>query len=82
MESILNTVDEGFTIISTAETATEVKDCVVIFQREVTEILFQFLKTITDFCWVAFVGLCVGLVKLIQHGFTITVPRVKGMGFM
>ena len=81
MCAILHTVDEGFSLISTTQAAAEVKDSVVIFKREVTEVFFQFLKAATNLCGVAFMGLCIGLVKLIQNSFTITVPRVKGMGF-
>ena len=77
----METVDEGFTLISTTQTTTEVKDCIIIFKGKLTEEFFQFLKAGTDFRWVAFMGLCIGLVKLIQNSFTITVPRVKGMGF-
>jgi len=81
MGSVLNTINEGFVFIGTTWSAAEIKDSIVIFQWEITEIFFQFFKAITDFCWVTFVGLSVGLVYLIQDGFTIAVPRVEGMGF-
>ena len=74
-------INEGFALIGAAEVTTEVKDCVIIFKGNLTEELFQFLEPITDFWWVAFMRLCIGLVQLIQNSFTITVPRVKGMGF-
>ena len=81
MGSVLNTINKSFPFIGTTQAAAEAKDCIIIFKREVTEVFFQFLKAATNLCGVAFVGLCIGLVKLIQNSFTITVPRVKGMGF-
>ena len=65
MSSILETINEGFMFIGAAEVTTEGKDSVVIFQREVTEVFFQFLKAATNLCGVAFMGLCIGLVQLI-----------------
>lgn len=65
--------------ISAAKAATEIEDGVVVLQGEGTEEFFQFLETISDFRWIAFVGFCVGLVQLIQDGFAITITGVEGM---
>lgn len=58
----MGAVEEGFMFVGAAETAAEVEDSIVIFQRKGTEELFQCLETFTDFRWITFVGLCIGLV--------------------
>ena len=37
-------------------------------------------ESVADFRWITFVGFCVGLVKLIRDGFTITVTGVERVG--
>ena len=76
----MKAVEEGFAFVSATEAATEVEYSIVIIQREGAEEFFQFFEPFTDFRWVGFVGFCVGLVKLIQDGFAITVTGVEGMG--
>ena len=70
---------EGFFLVGGAEVAAQVKDGVVIIQRQGFQKSFQFFKAIADFWWIGFVGFAIGLVELIQNGFAITAPRVKGM---
>lgn len=80
MSSVLNTINEGFVFIGAAQAATEVKDSIIIFQWEVTEEFFQFFEAITNLRRIRLMGLSIGLVKLIQDGFTITIPGVEGVG--
>jgi len=67
--------------ISGAEAAAEVEDCVVIIERQCAKEVFQRFESLTDLRWVAFVGLCVGLIQLIQDSFVVAVAGVKGMSF-
>ena len=55
-------IKKYFMFVGGAELATEVPYGVVIIQRQVTKEVIQFFESITDFRWVGFVGLCVGLV--------------------
>ena len=50
---------------------------IVIIQRQCSQEFVQFLKTISDFRWIGFVRLCVGLVKLTQNSFTIPITKVN-----
>ena len=81
MRTVLQAIDKGFAFIRTAQSATEVKNCVVICQWEIAEIFFQVFESVADFRRVGFVGFCVGLVQLIQDGFAIIVTGIKGVGF-
>ena len=65
--------------VRATEAAAKIEDSVVVLQRESAEELFQLLKAIADVRRVEFVGLCVGLVQLIQDGFVITVTGIEGM---
>ena len=62
MCAVLQTVQECFAFVGTAQTATEVEYGVVIVQGQNTQELFQFLKAVADLRRVRLVGLCVGLV--------------------
>lgn len=75
----MNAIIKSFAFIRDAEATAEVKNCVVVVQGEFTEELFQFLKSLADLWWIGFVGLCVGLVQLIQNCFTIAITEIKGM---
>ena len=50
---------------------------IVIIQRQCSQEIVQFLKTIFDLRWIGFVRLCVGLVKLTQNSFTIPITKVN-----
>ena len=77
--AVLETVEEGFVFIGGAELATEVPYGIVILQGQLTQKVVQFLEAVADLRWVGFVGFCVGLVKLIQDGFTIGITQVNGV---
>ena len=70
---------EGFALVGGAEAAAEVKDGVVIVQGQGLQETLQFFETLADFWRIGFMGFAIGLVELIQNGFTIAAPRVKGM---
>ena len=70
---------EGFPLVGGAEAAAEIKDGIVIVQRQGFQETLQFLETIADFRWVGFVGFGIGLVELVKNSFTITIPRIKWM---
>lgn len=72
--------EEGFAFVGDAEAAAAVKNCVVIVQGKVAEELFQFLKSLADLLWIGFVGLCIGLLQLIQDRFTVAVTGIKRVG--
>ena len=75
----MQTVMESFSLVGSAEAAAEGKDGVVIVQGRGFQKRFQFFETVTNFRRVGFVGFAIGLVELIQNGFAIAAPRVKGM---
>ena len=70
---------KGFVLEGCTQTATEVKDGVVIVQGKGFQKRLQFFETLADFRWVGFVGFAIGLVELVENGFSIAAPRVKGM---
>ena len=80
MCAVLQTITKGFAFIGGADLATEIPHGIVIIQGQVTKEVIQFLKAVADLRRVGLVGFCVGLVKLIQGGFEITVTGVKGVG--
>ena len=65
--------------VGSAEAAAEVKDGVVIVQRQGFQKTLQFLKTFADFRRIGFVRFGISLVELVENGFGITVPGIKGM---
>ena len=77
--AVLETVEEGFVFIGGAELATEVPYGIVILQGQLTQKVVQFLEAVADLRWVGFVGFCVGLVELIQDGFTIGIAQIDGV---
>ena len=79
MRPIEQAVAKGFFLIGCAQTAAEVKDCIVIAQRQRLQEIFQFLEALADFRWIGFVGFGIGLVELVENGFSVAVPRIKGM---
>ena len=70
---------EGFPLVGGAEAAAEIKDGIVIVQGQGFQETLQFLETLADFQWIGFMGFAIGLVELIQNGFAIAAPGVKGM---
>ncbi len=70
---------EAFALVGGAEAAAEVKDGVVIVQRQGFQKRLQFFETLADFRWIGFMGFAIGLVELVKNGFAIAAPRVKGM---
>ena len=79
MRSVEQAVAEGFFLIGCTQAAAEVKDCIVIAQRQSLQETLQFLETLTDLWRIGFVGFGVSLVELVENGFTIAVPGIKGM---
>ena len=78
--TVLETIEEGFVFVGAAEAAAEVEDGIVIIQGQAAQEGIQFFEAAADLRWVGFVGFCVGLVKLIQNSFAITVTGVEGVG--
>ena len=70
---------EGFFLVDCTKAATEVKDSVVIVQRQSFQKTLQFLETFDDFGWIGFMGFGIGMVELVENGFSIAVPGIKGM---
>ena len=59
--------------------AAEMEDGVVIAQVQGVQKVLKLPETLTDSRRIGFVGFGVGLVDLIEYGFCIAVPRIKGM---
>lgn len=70
---------EGFALVGGTKAAAEGKDGVVIVQGQGFQKRLQFFETVTNFRRIGFVGFAIGLVELIQNGFSIAAPRVKRM---
>ena len=72
-------VAEGFFLVGCTQEAAEVKDGVVITQGQGFKETLQFLEAFADFRRIGFVGFGIGLVELVENGFSIAVPGIKGM---
>ena len=72
-------VAEGFFLVGCTQAAAEVKDGVVIVQGQGFQKTLQFFETLADFWRIGFVGFGIGLVELVENGFSIAVPGIKGM---
>lgn len=79
MRSINQAVAEGFCLVGCTQAAAQVKNGVVIVQGKGFQKRLQFFETLADFRWIGFMGFAIGLVELIQNGFAIAAPGVKGM---
>ena len=79
MCSVLETINKGFVFVGTAKAAAEVKDGVVITQGQGFQETLQFFETLADLRRIGFVGFGIGLVELVENGFTIAVPNIKWM---
>ena len=72
-------VAEGFFLIGRTQAAAEVKDGIVIVQGQGFQEALQLLETLADLWWIGFVGFGIGLVELVENGFSVAVPGIKGM---
>ena len=79
MCAIEQAVAEGFFLVGCTQAAAEVKNGVVIVQGQGFQETLQFLEALADFRWIGFVGFGIGMVELVENGFSIAAPRVKGM---
>ena len=79
MRTIEQAVAEGFCLVGSTQAAAEVKDGVVITQGKGFQETLQFFETFADFRRIGFVGFGIGLVELVENGFSIAVPAIKGM---
>ena len=62
MSTVLQTVQESFAFVGTAQAAAEIEHSIVILQGQGMQKLLQFLETVTNLRRIAFVGLGIGLV--------------------
>ena len=72
-------VAEGFFFIGCAQVAAEVKDSIVIVQGQGFQKTLQFFEALADLRRIGFVGFGIGLVELVENGFRVAVPGIKGM---
>ena len=79
MCAIEQAVTEGFFLVGCAQAAAEVKDGIIIAQWQGFQKILQFLEALADFWRIRFAGFGIGLVKLVENGFTIAVPNIKWM---
>ena len=79
MRTIEQAVAEGFFLVGCTKAAAEIKDGVVIAQGQGFKETFQFLEAFADFGWIGFMGFGIGLVELVENGFSVAVPGIKGM---
>ena len=79
MCAINQAVAEGFFLVSRTQAAAEVKDGIVIVQGQGFKETLQFFETFADFWRIGFVGFGIGLVELVENGFSTAVPGIKGM---
>ena len=77
MSTVLQTVQESFAFVGTAQVAAEIEHSIVILQGQGVQKSLQFLETVTNLRRIAFVGLSIGLVKLIQNCLAVTIPGIK-----
>ena len=62
MRPILQAIQECLMFIGGAESATEVKDGIIIFQWQMSQQVIKFTKVIPDIRWVRFMGFLIDLV--------------------
>ena len=73
MRTIEDAIAESLTFVGTAQAAAEVEHCVVVIQWQGVQKFLQLLESITDLRRITLVGFSIGLIKLLQDGFAITV---------
>ena len=76
---IYQAVAEGFFLVGCTKAAAEVKDGIVVVQGEGAEEFLQLLEAVPDLGRIGLVGFGIGLVELVENGFSIAVPGIKGM---
>ena len=79
MRPIEQAVAEGFCLVGSAQAAAEGKDGVVIVQGQGFQKTLQFFETLADLWRIRFMRFGIGMVELVEDGFTIAVPGIKGM---
>ena len=79
MRSINQAVAESLFLVGCTQAAAEVKNGVVIVQGQGFQKTLQFFETFADLRWIGFMGFGIGLVELVENGFSIAVPGIKGM---
>ncbi len=79
VHAVLQAVFEGLALIGGAEAEGEVKDGVVIIQRQPLQEGIRLLEAFLNFRRGAVIGLLVDFKQLIQNRFTIAVAGIKGV---
>lgn len=79
MCAVLEAVDKCFVFVGDAQAAAQIEHRIIIFQRQFTQEILQFFEFVADFFGIAFMGLDIGLVELVENGLAVTVARVKRM---
>ena len=79
MCAIEQAMAEGFVFVGGTQAAAKVKDGIVIVQGQGFQKTLQFFETLADFRRIGFVGFGIGLIELVENGFRIIVPGIKGM---
>ncbi len=69
---------EGFFLVGGTQAAAEVKYGIVVVQGQGFRERLRFLEALADLRRGRFVGFGIGLAELIQNGFVVAVPRIKG----
>ena len=73
MRSVEDAIPKGFPFVCTAQAAAEIEHSVVVIQWQGVQKFLQLLESITDLRRITLVGFSIGLIKLLQDGFAITV---------
>ena len=79
MCAIEQAVAESLFLVGCTQAAAEVKNGVVIVQGQGFQKTLQFFETLADLRRIGFVGFGIGLVELVENGFSVVVPAIKGM---
>ena len=76
MSAVLKTIEESFARIRCAELAAQVPNRITVCQWKMLQKCVQLFESVADFQRIRFMGYCVGLVHLVQDGFTIAVTEI------
>ena len=79
MRAVEQPVAEGFFLVGYTQVTAKVKDGIVIAQWQSFQETLQLLETFADFGRIGFMGFGIGLVELVENGFSITIPVIKEM---
>ena len=77
MHTVLQAVNKGFAFVCTTQVITEVEYCIIVIQGQGVQKFLQLLESVANLLWVAFVGLSIGLVNLIQNRLSVTIAGVE-----